>query len=213
MVTLIIVRHGYSKSNEQEFFTGQTDVSLAELGFEQARQTAEYIYKHFNIDKIYSSPLQRAYQTAEPLAKLCNQTITTIEALKEINGGEWEEKTPEQILSLYQEDYTLWLTDIGFARCTNGENMREVQLRAIPAMEKVAKENEGKTIALFLHAGVIRALQCVWQGVPISEMKKVPWVENASFSVVEYQNGKFDIRIMGYSDHLTTPKTNLPKNM
>lgn len=209
----IIIRHGYSKSNENGYFTGQTDIPLADLGKIQAKQTAQYLFNHFKIDAVYSSPLQRAYQTALPLARLFNLPIETIDDLKEINGGAWEEKTPEQILALYKNDYTLWLNDIGIARCTDGENMQEVQIRASNTLRKIAQQQDNKTVAITTHAGVIRALQCVWQRLPLTEMKNIPWVENASFSLITYDNETFIPLTIGFCEHLTTTKTNLPKNM
>ena len=63
MTTLILVRHGQSESNLKHIFCGQTDVKLTEKGHAQAKKTAEYIIKNYKIDKIYSSDLQRAYDT------------------------------------------------------------------------------------------------------------------------------------------------------
>ena len=213
MTTFLIIRHGYSKSNEHGYFTGQTDVALSELGLKQAAQTAQYLADRHKVDFLYSSPLQRAYHTALPISKLLHLPIETIEDLKEINGGEWEEKTPEEILQLYKDDYTLWLNDIGVARCTGGENMFEVQTRAANALRELAKKHDGCTVAVTVHAGVIRALQCLWQNLPLSEMKNIPWVGNASISIVTCENGEFTPLSIGSIAHLTTEKTNLPKNM
>ena len=202
MVRFIIVRHGYSKSNEQGFFTGRTDVPLADLGHLQALKTAEFIHADFSIDAIYSSPLTRAKQTATPIAQKFSLPIFIEPDLAEIDGGEWEKKTTEQLLTFYKEEYTLWLTDIGTARCTGGESMREVQARALAAMRKIAKENEGKTVLITTHAGVLRALQCAIQEIPLTEMKNVPWMPNASCSFVRYDNEKFTADKLAYDEHL-----------
>ena len=82
MTTFLIIRHGYSKSNENGYFTGQTDVPLALLGLQQAEQTAQYLFSHYQIDVLYSSPLQRAYQTALPISKRFNLPIQIEEDLK-----------------------------------------------------------------------------------------------------------------------------------
>lgn len=212
MTKFLIIRHGYSKSNENGYFTGQTDVPLATLGIEQAERTAEYLLEIHTIDAIYSSPLQRARETASPIARKFRLPVSIADDLKEINGGAWEEKTPEEILRLYKDDYVLWQTDIGLARCTGGENMQEVQLRALNALREIAKQNDGKTVAVTTHAGVIRALQCAWQRLPLSEMKHIAWVENASVTTVTY-DGEFALQRVGDSRHLSTLKTNLPKEI
>lgn len=203
MTTFLIIRHGRSKSNEHGCFTGQTDVPLDEVGVKQAEQTASYLYKNYTIDFLYSSPLLRACDTAKPIAKRFNLPVRTENGLKEIDGGAWEEKTPEQILRLYKDDYIFWLNDIGEARCTSGENMREVQTRASVTLTEIAKQHDGKTVAVITHAGVIRSLQCLWQNLPLSEMKNIPWVENASISVVRFDHGSFYAEQIGFDKHLT----------
>lgn len=213
MTTFLIIRHGYSKSNENGYFTGQTDVALSTLGIEQANQTARYLYENFKIDLLYSSPLQRAFNTALPISNLFNLPILIENDFKEINGGAWEEKTPEELLRFYRKDYTLWLNNIGVARCTGGESMEEVQLRASNALKKLATQYDGKNIAITTHAGVIRALQCLWQKLPLTEMKTIPWVENASVSIIVYDHEEFIVNQIGQSKHLQTQKTNLPHNM
>ena len=213
MTTLLIIRHGYSKSNEQGYFTGQTDIPLSTLGLEQAEQTARYLHENYKIDFLYSSPLQRAFHTALPISKLFNLPIYIQEDFKEINGGDWEEKTPEQILQLYKDDYTLWLNNIGIARCTNGESMKDVQIRVAKALEKLGKIHDGSTVAIATHAGVIRALQCFLQKLPLSEMKNIPWVDNASISIVTYDSGDFITQQIGFNQHLATIKPNLAKNI
>lgn len=202
MTTFLIIRHGYSKSNEQGYFTGQTDVPLATLGKAQADQTARFLFVNYKIDCLYSSPLSRAYDTAAPIAKLFNLPILIEEDVKEINGGEWEGKTPERLLYLYKEAYSLWLSDIGVARCTSGESMQEVQIRAVNALKKFAKRHEGQTVAITTHAGVIRALQCVWQKLPLSQMKTIPWVANASISVVRCDGENFFLETLANVEHL-----------
>ena len=91
--------------------------------------------------------------------------------------------------------------------------MKEVQLRASNALKKLATEHDGKTIAITTHAGVIRALQCLWQKLPLTEMKTIPWVENASISIIIYNHEEFNIKEIGKNKHLQTQKTNLPNNM
>lgn len=213
MVKFLVIRHGYSKSNEQGLFTGRTDVPLADTGIIQARKTARLIADNYRVDAIYSSPLLRALQTAEPLSRELGLPVVICDDLCEIDGGEWEQKPASSLLSLYPEDYGLWLSDIGLSRCTGGESMRDVQQRALKALTAIASENDGKTVAVVTHAGVIRALQCAWQHIPLDRMKSVPWVPNASLSVAEYENGAFSALFMGDDRHLSDISTNLPKNI
>ena len=84
MVKFLVIRHGYSKSNEQGLFTGRTDVPLADTGIIQARKTARLIADNYRVDAIYSSPLLRALQTAEPLSRELGLPVVICDDLCEI---------------------------------------------------------------------------------------------------------------------------------
>ena len=73
-----------------------------------------------------------------------------------------------------------------------------LQGRAVRAVEEIAAENEGKTVLIATHAAFLRALQCVWQGIPLEEMKDVPWVPNASVTEAEMRGR--DVRILRLAD-------------
>ena len=70
MTTIILVRHAESDANGSGFFAGQLDIPLSDRGREQARRTANYMAKTYQVDKIYSSDLSRAYDTAKPIAEM-----------------------------------------------------------------------------------------------------------------------------------------------
>ncbi len=206
---LILVRHGESKSNEGNRFTGQGDIPLSALGERQAENLKEYILKNYTIDKIYSSSLTRAYDTVKPIAQALRLSITTVEALKEIDGGKWEEQKIEDLEKKYPVEYKLWRENVGMARCTGGEDMADVRARALPALQKIAEENEKKTVLIGTHAGVLRTLECYFKGIPYEEMKNIPWQANTAINVLEYENGQFGIIKMGETEHLGNLITHL----
>lgn len=89
--TIYLVRHGQSVGNLRDQFIGHTDVELTDLGRQQAEMTAWYL-KGIPADHIYSSDLTRAYETACTTAKVKNMPVIKSTGLREINGGQWEEK-------------------------------------------------------------------------------------------------------------------------
>ena len=189
MTQFIFVRHGESKSNENGTFTGQTDVALSALGKRQAQALKEHLLRNYTIDRIYVSDLKRAYDTVLPYAEAAGLPIQREPLLREINGGKWEGKPIPFIAETYPEDYARWCESIGLARCTGGESMAEVQARGSAALDRLAKESDGKTVLIGTHAGFLRAMQCLWQGLPLERMKDIPWVPNASVTEVRYGNG------------------------
>ena len=211
MTTLLLVRHGYSLSNESGTFTGQTDVPLTEEGVRQAELTARYLAGNYQVDKILSGDLIRTVQTAKPLSELTKLPILKEKGLREIYGGKWEGKKAEEISSLYPADYERWKNDVGNSCPTGGESVKEVQVRAVKEIERIAFENEGKTVAVFTHACFIRAAECYYEGLPLSGMKNIPWVKNASVTELFFAGGKFSMGKIGYAEQLNSLVTSISK--
>ena len=213
MTKIIIIRHGHSLSNKAGTFTGQLDIDLSETGFRQAELTCDYVIKNYKVDAIYSSPLSRAFNTVKKLSEHFNVRTITDDRLKEIYGGKWEGMKFDLISTSYPEEHSNWKNDIGHTRCPDGETMGDVTERVKSFYNDMLKENQGKTVVVCAHAGVIRATQCYMQNVDLFGMKDVPWVPNSSVSVIDYVDGKFKPIFFGYTDHLGDAITNLPKSI
>lgn len=207
MTTIIIVRHGESLGNAQNLFLGHTNMDLTELGKQQAQKTAQYL-QNYKIDAVYSSDLDRAYHTAEPTALLQGKKIKKEENLREVDAGDWE---AVDYYGIYDSDpvgFTAWLDDIDNATCRNGESVVQMKARVTKAVDSIAKQNDGKTVAVFSHASPIKALFSAWTNKP---MRDIGWVKNASVTVVEY-NGIDDVKFIktDYAEHLDGMITFLP---
>lgn len=193
--TIYFIRHGESEGNYHKTFLGHTDLDLTPMGYVQAERTAAYLEGQ-PIDVIYSSDLMRAYHTAVPTARAKGMEIIKSRALREIFAGKWEGRLFEEIKSEFEADYAVWLNDIGNARCTEGETVAMLRDRILAEVERIVKENEGRSIAIFTHATPIRILKTVWDDKPLSMMAQTPWVSNASVTRAEYENGVF--RVLDY---------------
>ena len=210
MTKFLIIRHGQSTANLEERYAGWYDAPLTELGRKQAAITTDYILKNYHVDAVYSSDLIRAVETVKEIAARANVPLVKEKALREIDGGEWEGKQVEEIAREYPAQAYLWKTDIGKARPTGGESFAELQVRIDSAFRKIAAENDGKTVVVASHGGAIRTMQCLFENVPIEDMRKVPWTPNASVSEVNYENGKYTPVRLGYTGHLGTLITEIP---
>lgn len=206
MTHLIITRHGYSEYNKTRMYTGQVDVALTDLGLRQAARTAEYVAETYKIDAIYSSDLKRAMSTAIPLSEKLGIPVIKEPLIKEIYGGLWENKLMPEIDRLYHDDYQIYKTTIGLARCTGGESLAELQARALAGMKKIAEENDGKTVFVATHGGVLLALISAWMGLPLEKMHETPPATNSSITEVIYENGEFKIEKYSFDEHLGSLK-------
>lgn len=202
MTTFIIVRHGFSAYNKERRFTGQTDIPLDEVGVLQAQRNAEYVLANYHIDRVYSSDLDRAYKTALPVAQALGLSITTSDKLRELHLGEWEGRRIADIKKEQPEALAFYRKCIPEACGVGGETKGQLRARVTAEFARIAAENEGKTVLVAAHGGTIRYLCCAWLGYPIEQIAEVPHIGNASLTVVDYENGKADFRMIGYNEHL-----------
>ena len=197
MTTLYLIRHGESQANVDKIFTGQTDVPLSPRGLHQAQLLAKKLVR-LPVGAVYASDLLRAVQTVTPAAEALKLPVIREQGLREIDGGKWEKMHIDEIARVYPEDFAVWRDDIGLARCTGGESFTEVQARGLAAIRRIAAENEGKCVAVATHAAMIRALTCAFRGLPLREMKHIPFVPNASLSEIRCEKDAF--AIVTYAD-------------
>lgn len=210
--TLLLIRHGESVANLGKYFAGQTDVPLTERGRKQAELTAEHL-KDRQIDVFCASPLSRAYETGLAAAKHHGKTVEKVPGLREINGGEWEQLTFEEITLRYPEDARVWNENIGLSRPTGGESPEEVQERVYAALELLARENSGRVLCIASHGMAIRAFCGRVLGLPMERLKELPFPSNASVTTVEYEGGRFSMTHYSEDDHMGELVTALPKTI
>ena len=207
---VIMVRHGESLGNAEGFFAGQTDIPLTSLGRLQAERTAEYL-RNRKIDRIFSSDLIRSMQTAEPTAAHGLEIVPEV-GLREIFGGEWEHMPYQEVFERFPNSRAIWKEHIGLACPDGGESVAHVAERVRETVERLVDENRGTCIALFTHALPIRSMGCFWQGIPIAEMERLPWVTNAAVTEAEYlPDGQVRLICYGYDQHQSGIGTGFPQ--
>lgn len=205
---LLLVRHGESEANSQGIFAGHTDVELVENGIRQAEKAAKYIAENYKVDKIYSSDLMRAYQTAECISRETNLVIVKEPELREIFAGDWEGNKIDKLIELFPEDFSVWNNDIGQAVCTNGESVKELGERIYDILSKIAKDNTGKTIVITTHATPIRVTQSLLSTGSLEKMSEIPFVSNASVTEIVWKKGEFELIKIGEDSYLNELRTN-----
>jgi len=214
MTRMIFVRHGQSKGNLLRRFYGQTDGPLTEKGIEQAAVTAKHL-ADVHIDVVYASDLCRAYETGRIIAEPHGLTPVPSKELREIFAGEWENMVFEDIAEKYPKTFDIWMHDIVNSAPDGGESVRHLAERIKNEVWRIAAENEGKTVLIAIHATPIRVLQCEWEGIGIDGMNDVPWVPNASVSIVDYDTVSHTVKpeVIGDATFMGELITTLPKSV
>ena len=207
--TLCLIRHGESEANRRDAFLGHCDLPLTEKGIAQAELAADFLAAS-GADAIYSSDLSRAHETAKRTAARLGLPVKTDPNLREVDAGEWDNKTFDQLREQYPETFGVWSNDIGVAGCDGGETTKQLRRRVMAALTYIARANVGKKVLVFAHGTPIRIAGCVAMGRPVEELKEIPWAANASTTTLEYENGAF--RLVEYSreDYMGALVTKLP---
>ncbi len=198
---LIFVRHAEAAGNFKREFHGWTDGDITEKGHLQAVKAAERL-KDTDIDVIYSSSLKRTMQTAGYIAKVKNLPIIQTDKLKEINGGDWEGVLWDELPKKWPEAYRTWEYQPHLHKMPNGETMGEFQTRLIAEVMYIIGQNEGKNICVVTHGTAIKALLCHFYSCELEEMLNIKWCDNTAITILDYENGKFEVIIEGDSSHL-----------
>ena len=201
---IILVRHGQSMGNANNLLLGHTDMDLSDLGYQQANKTADFL-KNWHIDAVYSSDLMRAKHTAEPNARLRGLKVITSEKLREIFLGEWENTSAFDVINDYGDMYVKeWMGGFGTFTMPGGESVIGAGRRFYTEIERISKENEGKTILVAAHAAVIRAFCSLVLCIkPEKIAESIAFPTNASYSLLEYEADKFKIIEYSCDSHLS----------
>lgn len=213
MTRLLFVRHGQSKANLDGVFAGQIDPALTELGCRQAECTAEFIAENYKVDAVYSSDLQRAYQTGLAVGEKLSLPVTADKGLREIFAGDWEGRGFDELAAENSPAYRQWFQDIGSAKCPGGETVAELASRIYETVRRIAEAHQGQTLVLASHATPIRTVEWTASGKDLSHMQQIPWVSNASVSEFVYDSGVLSPVSISQDAHLADMKTELPSNI
>jgi len=157
MTRFWLIRHGEPAEEMRGRCYGSTDAGLAETGRSQMAQAAEYL-KTEPIAAIYTSPLSRAVESARILAGVLSRPIEIAADLREIDFGDFEGLTYDEIAVRYPDLYRKWMETPTEVRFPNGESFSQMRGRVLGAFEAIQRERKEQTVAIVSHGGVNRIL-------------------------------------------------------
>ncbi|WP_419920915.1 histidine phosphatase family protein [Candidatus Poriferisodalis sp.] len=151
---LILARHGRTQANASHLLQGRSDNRLDEVGERQAADIAAALAQlDGGLDRIISSPLPRAMQTAAASAELVGIEVMIDERWSELDYGEWEARPISEVGA---EAWRHWRSDASFTP-PGGESLAELNIRVAQACEAAAAEASEMNIAVFTHVSPIKA--------------------------------------------------------
>jgi alpha-ribazole phosphatase len=160
---LLLVRHGRIESGHQGQFIGSTDPVLDAHGESQVQSLAARV-QEFHPDICYCSPLQRCRQTASALA--ADVAIRCEQRLREIDFGQWERRTFEDVAQHHPEQVAQWAEFAPSFTFPGGDNLAEFVQRVRAAAELLC-HTDARTVLAVTHGGVIRLMLCHLLGLDL----------------------------------------------
>lgn len=199
---VLLIRHGvndYVKTHR--LACRLPGVHLNAEGTAQAEAMAQRL-SAMKIDAVYSSPLERAQETAAPLGRALNLPVQVIDGIMETDCGEWAGQKIEDLnkLDLWKQ---LQVYPSG-VRFPGGESFADIQGRMVATIEKLSTEHAHQTIALVSHADPIKLALAFYAGIPLDLFQRLV-IAPASINEIEF--GSFRPAIVRINDcaHIPPP--------
>src|SRR6266545_3105627 len=154
---LLMVRHGATLRRAEDRFSGAEGVDLSDEGRRQVGALAERLAEN-PIEAIYTSPLSRARETAEILARPSGLAVTERDGLREISHGHWEGLTRQEVEARYPDEYAAWEADPFTFAPRDGESGLAVLARALPVIREIVTAHPSCDVLVVSHKATIRLL-------------------------------------------------------
>jgi len=168
--TLIyLLRHGEVVGAEARRFIGHLDVPLSLRGERECLVQARRL-RDADLAAVFSSDLRRSRRSAEIVAAGHGLASIAVPALREMAMGRWEGLSGDEIRRREPEAFEAWMAAIGEFPFPEGESVPDLAARAWPALESIATEFRGRTVAVVAHGGTNRALICRALGVSLGRL-------------------------------------------
>jgi len=200
---LYLVRHGATVNNvahPPRLQGSGSNLPLSAAGIEQAGRVA-HLLRERPIAAIYSSPLLRAWQTAERIGEALTLPVESLEALTEVDVGQWEGRDWGEIERTEPEAFHRFVNDPATWPYAGGESFGQVQQRVMPVISQLLEQREGQSFVVVSHNVVNRCILAEVIGLPLAKARTIPQ-ENCGVSLIRRREGKTSLVALNSVFHL-----------
>jgi broad specificity phosphatase PhoE len=171
VTTILLVRHGETDWNRERRFQGHANPPLNAVGRRQAHELAQRLESE-RVDAVYASDLRRAHETAAIVAVQLDLPVTTVPALREVDVGEWEGLTVDEIQKTSPEGLERWRKH-GLRGWEGGESFEALAGRMVGALQGIAAGHPRETALVISHGAAIRACRAHAAGVDYAASRRL----------------------------------------
>lgn len=198
---LYLVRHGETEYNKYERIQGQgVDSKLNVLGEKQSNALAEY-FDRIDLDKIFSSSMTRAKQTAEVIAERKRMSVSSSRELVEMSYGTMEGVDKEEVQADIDKLHKNWDDGMVTLAPDQGESPVDVYRRANKKMMQLLEAHQGERLLFVLHGRLLRILLAVWLEMGLNRMSELRQ-DNAAINLVTWDGEQFKAEFLNNKEHL-----------
>ncbi len=194
---VLLVRHGETDWNVQTRLQGHTDIALNARGREQVRRLGEVLAGE-SLDAVYSSDLQRAFDTARAIADATGAPLHAEPALRERGFGCFEGLTYAEIEARWPADARRWRSRDAAFGPAGGESLLDFHARCVHVGERLAALHPGGSIALVAHGGVLDSL---YRAATRQALDAARSCRMANASLNRLLHGSSGFTLVGWDDH------------
>ncbi len=184
--TILLVRHGQTNSTGKVLPGRAPGLHLADTGQQQAERTAARIGELDGVDAVYTSPLERARETAAPIGKVTGHRPRIERGLLECDFGDWTGASLRRLMRK-REWRTIQRAPSTF-RFPGGESFPEMQHRIVTTLERLRDDHRGRTIVCVSHADPIKAAVAHALGTHLDLFQRIV-ISTGAISVVTWTDG------------------------
>jgi len=198
---LLLLRHGETEFSVQRRYSGRGNPALTDAGRRQAAAAAKYLAERGGIAAVFSSPLQRAHDTAAAAAEALGLTVTLDEDLIETDFGDWDGLTFSEAAQRDSELHRRWLQDTSTTP-PGGESFEAVLDRAARARDRIIAAHQGDTVLVVSHVTPIKMLLRLALDAGPGILYRLH-LDLASLSIAEfYSDGGSSVRLVNQTAYL-----------
>lgn len=202
MTKVYLVRHCESLGNLRQVIQGSSDLDISECGAHQLTCLRRR-FDNVHLDAIYSSPLTRAYKTAQAVRGDKQIEIIKDPRLREMDFGCIEQKSRAWFVENYPSEYDTFINSFSKLVTPDGESTAEVYDRVSEAFFELVQKNKGKTFAIASHGGALRTLLARLMYECTDGIDKLKFMRNTAVCEVNIgDDGRVDVLYIDDVSHL-----------
>ena len=197
--TLILIRHGETPYNRDRRYQGHRDTLLTRKGKRQTKKIALRL-RNEPLDAIYSSDLKRTKYTAKAISHYHSLKVKTLPELREIDFGDWEGKTHDEIQRGWRGLLDEWEREPSKIKIPGGESIQKLAERTRTTIKKIISTHPNQRVTIVTHGGPIRIILMDALDLGLDDWWKTI-TSNGGISIIEYQSNKAKVLLQNDTSH------------